>query len=48
MVEIDGLVGELYNIRMIIDVRTQNSFFLYKIENSTWVKRENVKVIEKR
>lgn len=48
MIEIDGLAGELYNIRMIIDIRNKNNFFLYKTKNSTWVKRSQVKVIEKK
>lgn len=47
IVEIDSKCGKLYDIRMIQTIKDSKVYFEFKLENTDWVKRDQVKVIEK-
>lgn len=46
IIEIDGKKGELYNLRMIQQIRDSKVWFEYKLKTTNWVKRKQVKVIK--
>jgi hypothetical protein len=46
IIEIDGKKGELYNLRMIQQIRDGKVWFEYKLKTTDWVKRKQVKVIK--
>lgn len=47
IVQIEGMVDNLYDIRMIQEIRDSRVYFQYRLQFSNWVTRDKVEVIRK-
>ena len=47
IIEVDGIVGPIYDLRFIQELRDSNSYFECRLENGDWVSLEGVRVIQR-